>query len=180
MRISDWSSDVCSSDLGPPEAMIYIELRRVDARARRDLLSAIEHNLADVRAAVSDWDKLQEAMRTDAARLGKGNIEGAALLEWFLDRHFTLLGHETWMRDGTTRAVLGIARNQQAGPMLAEASRHLALAWFEKGGEPPLLLKSNLISTVHRAVPLDLAVVPIIENGKIAGLSIHAGDRKST
>src|SRR3546814_10412184 len=74
------------------------------------------------------------------------------------------------MRDGTTRAVLGIARNQQAGPMLAEASRHLALAWFEKGGEPPLLLKSNLISTVHRAVPLDLAVVPIIENGKIAGL----------
>src|SRR3546814_17407490 len=44
-----------------------------------------------------------------------------------------------------------------------------------KGDEPPLLLKSNLISTVHRAVPLDLAVVPIIENGKIAGLSIHAG-----
>src|SRR3546814_17097809 len=79
------------------------------------------------------------------------------------------------MRAGTTRAVLCIARNQQAGPMLAEASRHLALAWFEKGGEPPLLLKSNLISTVHRAVPLDLAVVPIIENGTIAGLSIHAG-----
>src|SRR3546814_12443660 len=95
------------------------------------------------------------------ARLGKGKIEGAALLEWFLDRHFTLRGHETWMRDGTTRAVLGIARNQQAGPMLAEASRHLAPAWFEKGGEPPLLLKSNLISTVHRAVPLDLAVVPL-------------------
>src|SRR3546814_7174624 len=113
-------------------------------------------------------DALPTSWRTDAARLGKGNIEGAALLEWFLDRHFTLLGHETWMRDGTTRAVLGIARNQQAGPMLAEASRHLALAWFEKGGEPPLLLKSNLISTVHRAVPLDLAVVPIIENGKIA------------
>src|SRR3546814_15473512 len=123
MRISDWSSDVCSSDLmrlaiinddmpflldsiaatinahdiaidrvihpvvpvergadgklrsvgagGTPESMIYIELRRVDARARRDLLSAIEHNLADVRAPLSDWDKLHEAMRTDAARPGK-------------------------------------------------------------------------------------------------------------
>src|SRR3546814_2104420 len=80
-------------------------------------------------------DALPTSWRTDAARLGKGNIEGAALLEWFLDRHFTLLGHETWMRDGTTRAVLGIARNQQAGPMLAEASRHLALAWFEKRSE---------------------------------------------
>src|SRR3546814_2073581 len=102
--------------------MIYIELRRVDARARRDLLYAIEHNLADVRAAVRDWDKLQEAMRTDAARLGKGNNEGAALLDWFLDRHFTLLGHEKWMRDGTTRALLCIARNQQAGPKMAEAA----------------------------------------------------------
>src|SRR3546814_4780260 len=39
---------------GTPESMIYIELRRVDARARRDLLSAIEHNLADVRAAARD------------------------------------------------------------------------------------------------------------------------------
>src|SRR3546814_1580189 len=125
--------------------MIYIELRRVDARARRDLLSAIEHNLADVRAAVSDWDKLQEAMRTDAARLGKGNIEGAALLEWFLDRHFTLLGHETWMRDGTTRDVLGIARNQQAGPMLPEASRHLALAWLERSEQHTSALQSLMI-----------------------------------
>src|SRR3546814_2617141 len=29
---------------GTPESMIYIELLRLDARARRDLLSAIEHN----------------------------------------------------------------------------------------------------------------------------------------
>src|SRR3546814_12992589 len=136
MRIIDWSSDVCSSDL--------IELRRVDARARRDLLSAIEHNLADVRAAVSDWDKLQEAMRTDAARLGKGNIEGAALLEWFLDRHFTLLGHETWMRDGTTSAVLGIAHNQQARPMLAEATHHLTPPCSGKGGETTLSPQPHL------------------------------------
>src|SRR3546814_10988001 len=104
--------------------MIYIELRRVDARARRDLLSAIEHNLADVRAAVSDWDKLQEAMPTDPPRLGQGNIEGAALLEWSPDRHFTLLGHETWMRDGPPRAGLGTAPHQHTGPTRAGPSRH--------------------------------------------------------
>jgi glutamate dehydrogenase len=59
--------------------------------------------------------------------------------------------------------------------MLAEPSRERALAWFDKGGEAPLLLKSNLISTVHRHLPLDLALTPVIENGKVAGLSIHAG-----
>ncbi|MDZ7894605.1 MAG: hypothetical protein U5M50_06345 [Sphingobium sp.] len=40
--------------------------------------------------------------------------------------------------------------------------------------DAPLLLKSNLISTVHRAVPLDLVVVPVMEDGKLTGLSIHA------
>ncbi len=60
-------------------------------------------------------------------------------------------------------------------PILAEASRTLAMAWFEKGGEAPLLLKSNQISGVHRHVPLDLVLVPIREGRKVTGLSIHAG-----
>ena len=160
-----------------PESMIYIEMERADARVRRDLITAIEHNLADVRAAVRDWQKLEAAMEADAVQLGKSEqgFEGAALLHWFLDRNFTLLGHETWMRDQRASAKLGIARNPQAAPMLADMSRARALEWFEKGGEAPLLLKSNLISTVHRNVPLDLALVPVIENGKVAGLSIHAG-----
>lgn len=160
-----------------PESMIYIEMERADARVRRDLITAIEHNLADVRAAVQDWQKLEAAMEADAVQLGKieQGFEGAALLHWFLDRNFTLLGHETWMRDQRASAKLGIARNPQAAPMLADLSRARALEWFEKGGEAPLLLKSNLISTVHRNVPLDLALVPVIENGKVVGLSIHAG-----
>ena len=51
----------------------------------------------------------------------------------------------------------------------------LAMEWFAKGGQAPLLLKSNLISTVHRHVPLDLAVVPVRDKDKVVGLSIHAG-----
>ncbi|HVI98852.1 MAG TPA: NAD-glutamate dehydrogenase domain-containing protein [Sphingomonas sp.] len=162
---------------GSRESMIYIELARVDARGRRSLIAAIERDLADVRAAVGDWDALQKAMHDDAVRLGKekDGAEGAALLNWFLDRNFTLLGHETWMGGNATSDLLGIARNPQPVPMLAEASRRLALAWFENGGEAPLLLKSNLISAVHRAVPLDLVVVPVVADGKVAGLSIHAG-----
>jgi hypothetical protein len=44
-----------------------------------------------------------------------------------------------------------------------------------KGGEAPLLLKSNSISTVHRRVPLDIVVVPILTGAEVTGLSIHAG-----
>ena len=158
---------------GSPESMIYIELERADARDRRGLIEELTAVLADVRAAVTDWPALQRAMARDEATLPQG--EGAALLQWFLDGQFTLLGHQIWRRDGSAGEALGLARNPHQTPVLAEASRALAIRWFEDGGEAPLLLKSSLISTVHRAVPLDLAIVPIIEAGEITGLSIHAG-----
>ena len=160
------------ADQGVPESMIYIEMERADARERKELVAALERNLTDVRSAVGDWQALQDVMAADIAALGEG--EGAALLRWFLDRNFTLLGHETW-RGGKSEAPLGIARHRHAVPILAEASRALAVQWFEKGGEAPLLLKSNQISGVHRHVPLDLALVPVREGKKIVGLSIHAG-----
>jgi len=161
---------------GGRESMIYIELRRADARERRGLVAELERNLGHVRSAVTDWPELQKAMRGDVERLAAaGNAEGAALLQWFHDKNMTLLGHEQWRRDGKTRGRLGLARHELAIPLLAEASRALALEWFEKGGTAPLLLKSNCISTVHRRVPLDLVLVPLVEDGKIAGLSLHAG-----
>ena len=143
---------------GDPESMIYIELERADARERRDLVASLERNLADVRAAVRDWPALQRAMAEDVERLPEG--EGRALLEWLLLGNFTLLGRQSW--SGETVEALGIACNEQPVPILAEASRILAIAWFERGGEAPLLLKSNLIATVHRHVPLDLALVPVM------------------
>ena len=159
-------------DTGAAESMIYIELERADARDRRDLVAALGKSLADVRAAVADWSAMQKAMAADITTLPEG--EGAALLKWLLNRNFTLLGHETW-QGSTAPAVLGIARNPQPVPILAEASRALAIAWFERGGEAPLLLKSSLESAVHRQVPLDLAVVPLRTGKIVTGLSIHAG-----
>ncbi|MET3828027.1 glutamate dehydrogenase [Sphingomonas sp. PvP055] len=161
-------------DEGAAESMIYIELERVDARERRDLVIELTKNLEDVRAAVGDWQGLEDAMASDIATLPEG--EGRALLTWLLDRKMTLLGHETWVSEGSgSPQALGIARNQQPVPILAEASRRLAMSWFEDGGEAPLLLKSNLISGVHRHVPLDLALVPLRDGARVTGLSIHAG-----
>ena len=162
---------------GEPESMIYIELERADARERRELVERLTVVLADVRAAVADWRAMQRAVAADEAKLPQG--EGAALMQWFLDGRLTLLGHQRWQADGTPGEALGLARNAHATPLLAEFSRTMALKWFEAGGEAPLLLKSNLVSTVHRSVPLDLVLVPIRArdggDDAIAGLSIHAG-----
>ncbi|WP_375397798.1 NAD-glutamate dehydrogenase domain-containing protein [uncultured Sphingomonas sp.] len=163
---------------GLPESMIYIELERADARERRELVADLHAVLADVRAAVADWPQLQRAVAADEAALPQG--EGAALLQWFLDGHFTLLGHQVWREGGaggasTEEGALGIARNAHRTPILAEVSRTLAIRWFEAGGEAPLLLKSSLISLVHRGVPLDLLLVPVRAGDAVTGLSIHVG-----
>ena len=158
---------------GTPESMIYLELERADARERRALVEQLTAVLADVRAAVVDWRAMQRAVAADEAVLPQG--EGAALLQWFLDGRLTLLGHQRWHADGTGGTALGLARNPHETPLLADFSRTLALRWFEAGGEAPLLLKSNLISTVHRAVPLDLVLLPIRDGEAVTGLSIYAG-----
>jgi glutamate dehydrogenase len=166
-------------DTGAPESMVYLELERADARDRRDLLTALERNLADVRVAVQDWPALQKSIAADAEALLDSSLfdsdgEGAALLRWFLDGHLTLLGHEVW-RGNTSLQQVGITRHAHDVPLLAEGSRAAAVDYFAKGGEAPLLLKSNLISSVHRHVPLDLVLVPVVEKNKVVGLSIHAG-----
>jgi glutamate dehydrogenase len=160
------------------ESMIYIELERVDARDRRALTDEIEKVLADVRAATGDWRTMQAALAADAGRLDDiGNdAEGASLLRWFLDRHFTLLGHENWdAATGARRDALGIMRHEHEVPVLAERSRRIAVEVFQSGHSAPLLLKSSLLSPVHRRVPLDIALVPVTSGGRVTGLSVHAG-----
>ena len=163
------------------ESIIFLEIERADARIRRALTAEVEDVLADVRAAVTDWPALQAALRHDAEALARGsaegaaaNAEGAALLHWFLDRHFTQLGHELRARDGRLSIPLGLSRGHGLS-MLADASLEQAFAWFDAGNAGPLMLKSNRISTVHRRTPLDLIVVPAMRDGVIAALSIHAG-----
>ncbi|MGB7408991.1 MAG: NAD-glutamate dehydrogenase domain-containing protein [Pontixanthobacter sp.] len=158
------------------ESMIYIETARVEAKQRRDLEKVLRVTLGDVRASVDDWHKVREAMRDDIARIGQ--TEGAALLSWLNDGMLTQLGHVVRRRDGSNVDPLGICR-ESAEQVLAETSYDRAFAWFDKHKEwqdhAPLIIKANLVSNVHRRVPLDLFIVPIEEGGEIAALSIHAG-----
>jgi len=158
------------------ESMIYLETERADARVRRALERALAVTLGDVRAAVDDWPKMRELMAEDADRLA--DAEGAALLRWLGEGMLTLLGHLTRRRDGSHAHMLGICR-RSARDLLAEDSYRRAFAWFDgekgRGGRAPLIIKANRLSKVHRRVPLDLFIVPLVEGGRVEALSIHAG-----
>ncbi|WP_242130271.1 NAD-glutamate dehydrogenase domain-containing protein [Sphingobium sp. Sx8-8] len=154
------------------ESMIYIEADRADAKGRRALEKALQDTLADVRAAVADWPKMREAMGADADAVP--DEEGAALLRWFLARHFTQIGHEVRRRDGKADVRLGVCGLQDQ-PMLAPATLEAAFGWFEEGKRTPLIIKSNRLSKVHRPVLLDLIIVPVREGKNVVALSIHAG-----
>ncbi|PKP72520.1 MAG: glutamate dehydrogenase, partial [Alphaproteobacteria bacterium HGW-Alphaproteobacteria-6] len=154
------------------ESIIYMELERGDARARRRLLDALEAALADVRAAVTDWKAMRAALLADAAMRAEG--EGADLLRWFEGGAMTQLGHEWRARGGAAQDALGVAASG-SGELLSRAGLDAAFAWFEKGGTAPLLIKSNRLSSVHRRVLLDLVIVPEFQGKAIARLSIHAG-----
>jgi glutamate dehydrogenase len=161
------------------ESLIYIETPRIDARQRRDLREALETTLGDVRAAVSDWPAMQEAMKADAALAEARDPEAGALLAWLGAGMLTQLGHLTRHRDGSTAARLGICR-ASAGELLADVSYERAFEWFERQareGTPRALLaiKSNVQARVHRTSPLDLFIVPQYDGKRVAALSIHAG-----
>jgi glutamate dehydrogenase len=159
------------------ESMIYLETARIDARQRRELLRSLETTLADVRAAVADWPRMVEAMRTDAERID--DAEGAELLRWFAGGMLTQLGHVTRSRDGSRTDCLGVCRLDEED-VLSDASYARAFAAFDAqlASGPvhaPMAIKANRIATVHRRVPLDLFLVPVIEGGKVTALSVHAG-----
>ena len=159
------------------ESIVYLETERADAKARRELTNALAATLGDVHAAVADWPRMQAAMQEDARRLA--DPEGAALLRWLADGMLTQLGHVTRRRDGHEENQLGICRASDQ-PLLAPSSYERAFAWFDHVGESgagraPLIVKANRIARVHRRVPLDLFIVPVIEQGQVVALSVHAG-----
>ncbi|MBL9071934.1 MAG: NAD-glutamate dehydrogenase [Sphingopyxis sp.] len=157
---------------GDRESVIYMELERGDARARRRLLDALEAALSDVRAAVIDWKAMRAAMLADAAMRADG--EAAELLRWFEGGAMTQLGHEWRTRDGAVHDALGISATG-ASQLLSPNALAAAFAWFDQGGSGPLLIKSNRLSAVHRRVLLDLVVVPELKGKTVERLSIHAG-----
>ncbi|MGZ8335050.1 MAG: NAD-glutamate dehydrogenase [Allosphingosinicella sp.] len=153
------------------ESIMYLEVDRIDARHRTELLAELHRVLADVRAAVVDWKAMQQRMREDAD--STEDEEGRALLHWFADGAMTLLGFEVERPAAPSVEQLGLFR--LPGEPTDEGGCEGAIRYFERGGEVPLMAKADRKSTVHRHVPLDLVAVPVREGGRITGVGVHVG-----
>ncbi|MEO7787018.1 MAG: NAD-glutamate dehydrogenase domain-containing protein [Sphingomicrobium sp.] len=153
---------------GIAESIIYIELDRADARARHELEADLEEVLADVRAAVGDWSLMTERMVDDAAALDDQDAEGAALLRWLADNHFTLLGHAELRAGGKPMNGLGVLRRSLA---LWDSGDGAAIEHLGPSRWPVQILKADRLSPVHRRVPLD---VVLVRRGD-GTVSIHVG-----
>ncbi|MEP3051975.1 MAG: NAD-glutamate dehydrogenase domain-containing protein [Erythrobacter sp.] len=159
------------------ESMIYIETPRIDAKQRGELFKKLRVALGDVRAAVCDWPKVQQAMRADIERVE--DPEYRSLLDWLNSGMLTQLGHVTRKRDGSQSGLKGICR-KSARTLLSDRAFDQAFKWFDQKRldgrtREVLVIKSNHVSNVHRRVPLDLFIVASRQKGKATSLSVHAG-----
>ncbi|MDP9086251.1 MAG: NAD-glutamate dehydrogenase, partial [Pseudomonadota bacterium] len=150
------------------ESIVYIELDRADARARHELETDLINVLSDVRAAVADWPEMTERMVRDAAMLDGQDDEGAELLRWLADHHFTLLGHAELRRGGKCADGLGVLRRSLE---LWDGGDGAAIDHLETSRLPVQILKADRLSPVHRRVPLDVVLVRRNDDS----VSIHAG-----
>ena len=153
------------------ESMMYLELDRADARGRQELAADLKRVLSDVRLAVRDWHPLLNKMREDAKAIA--DPEGAALLDWFADGAMTLLGYHVERPYEQPSHTLGIF--SVPGAPTDEGGCLGAMRYLERGGDQPLMAKAERRATVHRRVPLDLVVVPLMDGDKVAGIGVHAG-----
>jgi glutamate dehydrogenase len=142
---------------GSAESIIYIELDRADARRRQELVEELGEVLASVRNAVADWRTMLACMDADADVLDGADDEGAALLRWLAENHFTLLGHAEVDHDGRVRNALGILRGQDS--LWDEPASKAAIEHLTGKESPALILKADRVSPVHRRVPLDVVMV---------------------
>jgi glutamate dehydrogenase len=156
---------------GSAESLIYLEAERGDARTRAVILQDVKAALSAVRAAVGDWSAMTDRLRNNAAACVG---ETSAFLNWVAAGNFTLLGSADHPSKGVPGTGLGIA--ERAGDaLLSPKARARALAWFRAGSGDVLIVKSNQISPVHRAVPLDLIILPIGTGKRATGITIHVG-----
>ena len=152
------------------ESTMYLELDRADARGRQELAADLRRVLGDVRLAVRDWQKLQARMRADAGGMRGPKARAPQLVRRRRDDAARLPGRKA------LRAAFRCAWHfQHSGGADGRGRLPRRNALFRAGGEVPLMAKAERQSTVHRRVPLDLVVVPLLEDGKVTGIGVHAG-----
>lgn len=174
----------------PRESWMYIEVDRiVDPAQRASLAAGIERVLADVRAAVADWqpmlqrmnEAIDELARTPKSVPSAEVAESCAFLQWLADDHFTLLGyrrHDLVAEGGDValRPVpgtgLGVLAAEKPEAVSASFAALPVAARAQARAPLPLLVvtKANTRSTVHRDGYTDyVGVKRYDEQGQVIG-----------
>jgi glutamate dehydrogenase len=187
VRRDDKGGLVALDDDGVAESVIHVEIDRRSADEAEELAGELRRALADVRAAVEDWQAMRARLREVIAELDERPppidadelAEAKALLEWVHDDHFTFLGyreHELAIEDGedVLRSVpgsgLGILREHPGKLPVSYSFSQLPPEVRRRAREPNLLnlTKANSRATVHRPAYLDyLGIKRFDENGAV-------------
>ncbi|MCZ2402788.1 NAD-glutamate dehydrogenase [Paenarthrobacter sp. Z7-10] len=167
------------------ESWIAVEIERTGDEARDALVSGLIKTLADVRAAVEDWQPMRERALRCAGLLAEVNAaenivdlsEAEDLLHWMDAGNFTFLGYREYdlvRQDGEDVLLnregsgLGLLRDGADSRQI----QHLTPTGQQKAREKRALVitKANSRSSVHRAAYLDyIGVKSFDAAGNVSG-----------
>jgi glutamate dehydrogenase len=174
---------------GRHESVIHAEVdRRTEPTHLEALQAGLTHILADVRAAVADWRRMQHRIVELLAEIEHNpppqdpaaTEEDRAFLKWIADDNFTLLGYRDYelsAADGEDElrivpgSGLGILR-ESGQDVRSTAFAALPPEMRAQARQPKLLLltKANARATVHRPGYLDcLGVKRFDASGRVVG-----------
>jgi glutamate dehydrogenase len=161
------------------ESMIYMEIDQVAPKARAALVESLEVVLADVRAAVTDWQAMLALLKQSIRALADNppplaphrTAEAMAFLEWLAADNFTLLGARRYLLTGdlddpamqpASDVALGILRDPDYpvwSGVRGAADTPRALKALLASPEPLLITRAGAVVNVHRRVNGDLVAV---------------------
>ncbi|OAN53074.1 NAD-glutamate dehydrogenase [Magnetospirillum moscoviense] len=180
--------------VGRAESVMHILVDRQEVGQHADLAARLGQVLADVRAAVVDWQPMRAVIRAaseDVAKLAKTRAdsdETVAFLDWLHDDHFSFLGYRRFVFSGEgdspkvtvdADAGLGILRDSQVtvfDDTVTLAQMPAEIRSFLTAPGLLMVTKSTRHATVHRPVHMDvIGVKQVNKAGKVVGLHAFLG-----
>lgn len=174
------------------ESVMHLEIdEQPTAAARDEVLDGINAVLADVRAAVADWEPMRQRLATVLKGLSptppgvpaEEGEEARAFLAWLDNNHFTYLGYREYAFGGDAdEPGIGTVVAESGLGLLREADARIFHPTTEASALPPdiralvrspkllMISKANRRSTVHRPVPMDtVGIKKIAADGRVTG-----------
>ncbi len=179
------------------ESFIYIEITQESPARLKALKKRLEDILVDVRYAVEDWRPMRHRMWALIEELEIGGAPGFGaddvaesrdFLRWIHDNHFTFLGYRDYSFDQAGKKAkssiepktgLGILRDP--GRIIFEKSQSGSgiepeVRAFRKHRDLLMVTKTNVRTTVHRPVHMDVIAIKRIDGkGRVIGQRVFVG-----